>query len=79
MNVQAILISYYSEPFKFAGFSGKIMYFFVLMAGEKCSQLVLRDYLKTIILNLSMMTKIRHFHYVSYSRANAAILLLLLG
>ena len=35
--------------------------------------------LKTIILNLSMMTKIRHFHYFSYSRANAAILFLLLG
>ena len=28
MNVQAIVISYYSEPFKFAGFSGKIMLFF---------------------------------------------------
>ena len=27
MNVQAIVISYYSEHFKFAGFSGKIMYF----------------------------------------------------
>ena len=27
MNVQAIVISNYSEPFKFAGFSGKIMHF----------------------------------------------------
>ena len=27
MNVQAIVISYFSEPFKFAGFSGKINYF----------------------------------------------------
>ena len=62
MNVQAIVISYYSEPFKFAGFSGKIIYSFVLMAGEKCSKLVLHVDLKTIILNLSMMTSIRHLH-----------------
>ena len=27
MNVQVIVISYFSEPFKFAGFSGKINYF----------------------------------------------------
>ena len=27
MDVQAIVISYYSEPFKFADFSGKVMYF----------------------------------------------------
>ena len=78
MNVQAIVISYFSEPFEFAGFSGKIV-FFVLMAGEKCSKLVLHVDLKTIILNLLVMTLIRHFHYFSYSRANAAILFVLLG
>lgn len=49
------------------------------MAGEKCSKLVFHVDLKTIVLNLSMMTSIRHFHYFSYSRANAAILFLLLG
>ena len=27
MNVQAIVISYFSEPFKFAGFLGNINYF----------------------------------------------------
>ena len=27
MNVQAIVISYFSEPFKFAGFSRKFNYF----------------------------------------------------
>ena len=53
--------------------------FSVLMAGEKCSKLALHVDLKTIILNLSMMTSISHFHYFSYSRANAAILFLLLG
>ena len=53
--------------------------FVVLMGGAKCSKLALRVDLKTIILNLSMMTSIRHFHYFSYSRANAAILFLLLG
>ena len=80
MNVQAIVISYYSEPFKFPGFFRNNYLFFVLMAGEKCSKLVLLHVdLKTIILNLSMMTSIRHFHYFSYSRANAAILFLLLG
>ena len=79
MNVPAIVISYYSEPFKFAGFSEKNYVFFVLVAGEKCTKLVLHVDLKTIILNLSMMTSIRHFHYFSYSRANAAILFLLLG
>ena len=31
MNVQAIVISYFSEPFKLAGFSGKLT-IFVLMA-----------------------------------------------
>ena len=30
MNVPAIVISYYSEPFKFAGFSEKNMYFLCL-------------------------------------------------
>ena len=49
------------------------------MAGEKCSKLALHVDLKAVILNLSMMTSIRHFHYFSCSRANAAILLLLLG
>ena len=76
--MQAIVISYYSEPFEIRWFFRKNYVFFVLVAGEKCSKLVLHDYLKTIILNLSMMTKIRHFYYVSYSRANAAILFLLL-
>ena len=27
MNVQAIVITFFSEPFKFAGFSEKIIYF----------------------------------------------------
>ena len=78
MNVQAIVISYFSEPFKLAGFSGKLT-IFVLMAWEKCSKLVLHVDLNAIVLNLSMMTSIRHLHYFTYSRANAAILSLLLG
>ena len=80
MNVQAFVISYYSEPFiKIRWFFRKNYVFFVLMTAEKCSKLTLHVDLKTIILNLSMMTSIRHFHYFSYSRANAAILFLLLG
>ena len=77
--MHAIVISYFSEPFEFAGFFRKKYLFFVLMAGEKFSKLVLRVDLKTIILNLSMMTSMKHFRYFSYSRANAAILFLLLG
>ena len=78
MNVRAIVISNFSEPFKFAGFSGKINY--VCAHGlRKCSKLVLHVDLKAIVLNLSMMTSIRHLHYFTYSRANAAILFILLG
>ena len=53
--------------------------FFVLMAGEKCCKLVLHVDLKTIVLNFSVMTSIRHFHYFSYSSANAAMLFLFLS
>ena len=74
MNVQAIVISYYSEPFKSAGFSGKSMCF--LCSWLEKNEVSLHFIL---ILNLSMMTSIRHFHCFSYSRANAAILFLLLG
>ena len=52
---------------------------FVLMASEKCSKLVLHVDLKATVLNLSMMISIRHLHYFTCSRANAAILFLLLG
>ena len=79
MNVQAIVISYYSEPFKFAGFSGKIMYFLCSWLEKNVLSLHFMLIKKTIILNLSMMTSIRHFHCFSYSRANAAIFFLFLG
>ena len=79
MNVQAIVISYIFLSLLNSLVFRKNYLFFVLMAGEKCSKLVLHVDLKTIVLNLSMMTSIGHFHYFSYSRANAAVLFLLLG
>ena len=48
---ELFVISYFSEPFKFAGFSGKINYF-CAHGLRKCSKLVLHVDLKAIVLNL---------------------------